>query len=70
MLGGIDDAECSPHANTHQIDFGNMVLLTDKVDGVVHITVDMIINGQEPVLARGVAPVHHIQIDALPPETF
>jgi hypothetical protein len=41
------------------------VFFPDQLDSTVYITVDMVVNGHIAVLARGVAPVHHIQVNAL-----
>ncbi|MCK7507456.1 MAG: hypothetical protein MZV70_27710 [Desulfobacterales bacterium] len=49
---------------------GTLMLFADEIDDVVHVTVDMIVNGQEAILARGVAPVHHIQVNAFLQKCF
>ena len=39
--------------------------LADEIDDVVHVTVDMVVDGQEAILAGRIAPVDHIEVDAL-----
>ena len=65
MLGRIDYRIRSAHADSHQVDFFHLVRFTDVVDNVVHIAVNVVIDGQETVLARRVAPVDHVQVDSV-----
>ncbi|OQC73364.1 MAG: hypothetical protein BWX45_00513 [Deltaproteobacteria bacterium ADurb.Bin002] len=70
MQRGVNDAKGSAHADAHQIDFGDAVFPPDEIHNIVHVAVDMIVNGQETILAGGIAPVHHVQVDAFLQKRF
>ncbi|OQB49904.1 MAG: hypothetical protein BWX99_02955 [Deltaproteobacteria bacterium ADurb.Bin151] len=63
MLRRIHNTKTAAHAYSHEIDFGNVVFLADEIHNIVHITVDVIVNGQKTVFALGITPVHHVQVD-------
>ncbi len=70
VQGRIHHAEGAAHADAHQVDLVDAVFLADEIHGAVYVTVDVVVDGQKPVLAAGIAPVDHVQVHAVVQETL
>ncbi len=65
MKGAIHNRKAAAHTYPHQVDFGKAVPITNEINDVIEITVNVFIYPLVAVLARGLAPVDHVQVDSL-----
>src|SRR5208283_206282 len=64
VQGRIDDRKCSAHANSHQVDLGQAMAVSYKIDHIVQISIHMVVNCQVTVLSCRIAPIDHVNIDS------
>jgi hypothetical protein len=65
MQRRIHHAEGAAHADAHQVDLIHVGPPADEIHGTIHVAVDMVVDGQVAVLARGIPPIDHVDIHAL-----